>query len=964
MSRHPNRRVFVSYRRETGAQSARLVYDALEKRGYSPFMDVEDLKSGLFNTALYQQIDDSTHMVVVLTANSLDRCTSEDDWLRLEVAYAIQKGKNIVPVMIRGFKWPDVLPDDLRPLPKYQGISPSHELWKESMDRLCILLPVPSRLPVRRAVRAVAWCTILIALGFVAWRGMPQWSLDSLRKVKSNNATQRQSNQSPAQLQPSTVQVVPPLGPIGPETPLHVAAANGRKELVPTLLSTGIDVNARDQDGRTPLHRAAEGGFDEITEMLMAAGADVNARDVAGKTPLHKANSINLIKSLVAKGARSDIQDTSGYTPLDLAVEKQGSGIARALLDAGGRASPGSSRAFNLLCVAIRDKDKHTFEQLIGQSLVNKESLETLLYLAADNGSAGIVEVLLDRGVSVNSRTNKNCYGTSGRGQSGSSYDFLMPGGATPLHFAAGQGHDHVVLLLVSRGAEVGAPTDGSERWTALHLAAMNGHASTVALLINAGAPIEAVDGRDLTPLALAANCNKSEIVKLLIAKNASVCLDPQTASGRAMLGSAIRQDTTSCLEQLIAQGAAVKGKNEGIGELLCTAASLDKKAAIELLVTKGANPASARPGGYTALHAAAAMGRTDVMEFLISKGLDVNAVTRDGIAPIHEAVGWNAQQSVVELLIAKGANIRASDKLGKTPLHLAAGNGHLGIVRLLLSKDAPVESKAIDGATPLHAAAVGGFPDIAKILVSQSAHVDVATDSKTTPLHEAASHGFPSVTEFLIAAGANINACNKDKDKPLDLALRCYDSSNSSRRSGQDVIEPREVIRVLIEKGAQFDVQTALVEPVGKGWKDIAQLLIEKGANVNGRTHLDVTPLGSALCNASKGKDCVKFLLSKGANVNQTSQGWYPVHVAAASGDLDSLRLLVSKGAKLGVKTKTARPYSNARAGETPLDIAVRMGHKAVAEWLLSQSGKGSESRLGQSAAKTPERRITDTPH
>ena len=76
----------------TGASDmARLVYSSLQRRGYSVFMDVEGLKSGLFNTALFEAIDSATDFVVVLCPNSLDRCNDKGDWLRLEVAFAIKR---------------------------------------------------------------------------------------------------------------------------------------------------------------------------------------------------------------------------------------------------------------------------------------------------------------------------------------------------------------------------------------------------------------------------------------------------------------------------------------------------------------------------------------------------------------------------------------------------------------------------------------------------------------------------------------------------------------------------------------------------------------------------------------------------------------------------------------------------------------------------------------------------------
>jgi hypothetical protein len=134
-------RIFISYRREGGAELARLIREQLQKRRYVIFMDVEDLRSGPFNTALLREIEAATDVIVVLSPHSLDRCADEDDWLRLEVSHAIRSGRNIVPVMTRGFKPPDMpLPDEMAPLLRFQGIAASHEYFEASVEKLTALL--------------------------------------------------------------------------------------------------------------------------------------------------------------------------------------------------------------------------------------------------------------------------------------------------------------------------------------------------------------------------------------------------------------------------------------------------------------------------------------------------------------------------------------------------------------------------------------------------------------------------------------------------------------------------------------------------------------------------------------------------------------------------------------------------------------------------------------------------------
>jgi hypothetical protein len=168
-------KIFISYRREGGAEMARLIRDALQRRGYRVFMDVEDLRSGPFNTALLAEIEAATDVVVVLTPECLERCSDPNDWLRREVAHAIQREKNVVPVMTRGFRWPLSLPEDLAALPTFQGVPPSLEYFEASMDKLARLLqgrcPSNHRPPGLAVAVASGMAVLLLVVALV--RMMP-----------------------------------------------------------------------------------------------------------------------------------------------------------------------------------------------------------------------------------------------------------------------------------------------------------------------------------------------------------------------------------------------------------------------------------------------------------------------------------------------------------------------------------------------------------------------------------------------------------------------------------------------------------------------------------------------------------------------------------------------------------------------------------------------------------------------
>ena len=109
--------IFISYRRDGGETLACLLTDRLKQLGFTVFYDVESLRSGLFNIKLYEVIENCRDVIIVLPEHALDRCTNEDDWVRREISHAIKYKKNIVPVMMRNFNWPDDLPDEMNSLP-------------------------------------------------------------------------------------------------------------------------------------------------------------------------------------------------------------------------------------------------------------------------------------------------------------------------------------------------------------------------------------------------------------------------------------------------------------------------------------------------------------------------------------------------------------------------------------------------------------------------------------------------------------------------------------------------------------------------------------------------------------------------------------------------------------------------------------------------------------------------------
>ena len=111
--------IFISYRRKGGYETAKHLYDLLVRDGYTVSFDIDTLRNGDFDTALLQRIEECTDFILILNKGAFDKTVDPDfnpknDWMRNELACALQLNKNIIPVMLEGFEeFPDNLPDDI-----------------------------------------------------------------------------------------------------------------------------------------------------------------------------------------------------------------------------------------------------------------------------------------------------------------------------------------------------------------------------------------------------------------------------------------------------------------------------------------------------------------------------------------------------------------------------------------------------------------------------------------------------------------------------------------------------------------------------------------------------------------------------------------------------------------------------------------------------------------------------------
>lgn len=115
--------VFISYRRATGSNDARLLEQALRARGFRVFFDYNSLRSGKFDEHIFSAIEQAPVFILIVSAGCFEGCSKEDDWVRMEIEHALKcENKTVIPVAPSDQAWsfPADLPPTLKELITYQ----------------------------------------------------------------------------------------------------------------------------------------------------------------------------------------------------------------------------------------------------------------------------------------------------------------------------------------------------------------------------------------------------------------------------------------------------------------------------------------------------------------------------------------------------------------------------------------------------------------------------------------------------------------------------------------------------------------------------------------------------------------------------------------------------------------------------------------------------------------------------
>lgn len=636
----------------------------------------------------------------------------------------------------------------------------------------------------------------------------------------------------------------------GASTSVLDAVAAKDKAALRTLLKNGADVNAAMGDGLTAIHQVAIDGDTELAQLLIYAGANLKATTRLG-----------------------------GYTPLLLAAKNGDAAMIETLLKGGADPNQGTTNG------------------------------TSPLMFAAASGNVAAVKALLDKGADIAGKEKAM--------------------GETPLMFAAASGRVDVVNLLVSRGADVKATTKVVDLW-AFTKEAEEAFAAAVATAAPAArkpAEGEAKPDDAAVPGAPAAKPDAAtEAAKAAGLDGATTLSAPVNAPAATKTGDGKSDKARAEKEK------ADKDKKDA-----AKAAKADKKAAPEMKDAPPrvalAPPPAAKPGPDA--KTAPPVGPPAVAEPV--KAAEAAKPQKPLVGGVDRPYLYN------ELVAATG---------GMTPLHLAIRQGQTAAVKALVEAGADVNLvSAGDKTSPLLMAIVNGQFDLALYLLDHGANPNLASENGVAPLYAvvnvqwAPKAGYPQPRAYLqqkasyldlmkalIDKGAAVDARLKKKVwyQGYNFDLSGVDETGATAFWRAAYASDIDAMRLLVAHGADPNLRTTKIAgrpPTGDARREVNDVSGLPPVPVGGPA---ITPLQAAAgvgygegfaANSHRFAPsgmlaAVKYLVEElHADVNAADhEGNTALHHAAARGDNEMIKYLVSKGANVMAVT---------REGRTTVDMA-----------------------------------------
>ena len=308
---------------------------------------------------------------------------------------------------------------------------------------------------------------------------------------------------------------------------------------------------------------------------------------------------------------------------------------------------------------------------------------------------------------------------------------------------------------------------------------------------VNVNSLITSRSNEKKSPLLLAAECGKTDILKYLIRSGALVNNYPPNV--QSPLYAAVNHGYFHIVRHLIRKGADINqvyynsqdpeqlsytclyiAANHGFGKI------------VRLLLSRGAKVDERYGTVRSPLFIASKNGHYSVVRCLISYGANINIVY-DGVflrTALNAAIS-NGFYKVVKLLIQEGAEQYCATSVPNrswpiSPVYLAARHDRLCILKYLLENrcnNVNQQQYADISITTFHVAVFSRSLHVVEYLISQGADVNCINQYSSRwhefPLLTAVGSGCNQMVRLLLVNGANVNQVDKDRQSSLHLACK-----------------------------------------------------------------------------------------------------------------------------------------------------------------------------------------------
>ena len=375
-----------------------------------------------------------------------------------------------------------------------------------------------------------------------------------------------------------------------------------------------------------------------------------------------------------------------------------------------------------------------------GLALEKDQNGDSALFVAVSNGHEGVVRILLDTGLQVETEVETECLANDPR--------------PTALWLAQVFERHDIAKLLINRGATI--DLRNGTRPQVLIQAAKEENVELVRRCLEVGVAINVAGPTGETALGWAVDNRDEEMTKLLILNGAiahhTLLLDAAAKGGHAGLFGVLLENTNEPqgdtfrkilldpesqhedILQLVVRKWMKVDKNCRLDweRVLADAAEKGYEAAVRVLLDNGTR-------NQDALVTAAAGGHVEILRLLLEQSAEIDGYCSSSTNALHQAA-LGGYSEAVRLLLDRGVKIDAVDSRGWNALHYATIIGDVEIVRLLLARGAKINAVDRSDHNALHCAAKHGNVkghslDIARMLLEQGADRQARTKKGQTPL-------------------------------------------------------------------------------------------------------------------------------------------------------------------------------------------------------------------------------------